>query len=109
MSKRQMRSQILREELKERFTNTSGNESINSPEQSKFQLPFLIRPELMSVYSETELRERIAYSKERSDFYSKMFNDPKSCKAEKDFFQKCCEYHVTKLLVWETVLERLKK
>ena len=98
----------LREELKRHSIAISEKINLSSPEQLRYPLPFSIRPEKVNSLTETEIRERISYSKERSDFYNKMFNDKGSSEVERVFFQSCCEYHMTRLFVAETMLEKFK-
>jgi hypothetical protein len=107
MWKAKNKSQMLIDHLNLHFTNISRASDMPLSEQLNYPLPTKIERELFIGLSRSEILEKISYSKERSTFYLRAFNDPKSCEAEKIHFQKCCEYHTNKLLVWEVALEKL--
>jgi len=94
-------------ELKKLSTTIFLQEDMPLSDQSNCRLPVKMKTELMNGLCKSEIQERISYFKERSTFYKMMSEDPKSNNVEKEFFDKCCQYHVTKLLVWETQLEKL--
>jgi hypothetical protein len=75
-------------------------------EQPNYQLPYKMKAEQIHGLSMAEIDEKIEYFKERSTYYLRAFN-ASAIEAERVHFQNCCEYHTTKLLVWEVEKEKL--
>lgn len=98
---------MLIDHLNSHSTNISRVSDMPISEQLNYPLPTKIERELFIGLSRSEIQEKILFFKERSTFYLDAFNNPKSCEAEKIFFQNCCVYHCNKLLVWETALEKI--
>jgi len=93
--------------LNTHFINTSRESDTPISEQLNYPLPIKIEQELFIGLSREEILEKISYSKERSTHYNNAFNNPAACETEKVFFQNCCVYHTTRVLVWETALEKI--
>lgn len=71
------------------------------------ELPILKKLEVRaSQLSLEELREGIEFSRERMAFYKDRFESSR-IPAERDHFQKCCEYYISRVMVFEIAIEKI--
>jgi hypothetical protein len=107
MNSKQTRRSTRASNLRASFTDISLASGSNINERLEFPLPVRVEKEIEAGLTREECNEKIAYAKERSDFYLREFNRPDAIQVERDWFQKQCEWYVNRILIYETVLERL--